>query len=555
MTDKDYFSFTTAAGSITITADVPDPYNNLDAKLELYDSFGVLVASDSPTGSFDASITVTVGAGTYYAVVSSAGVSSSATSTNYGFNVGQYRLVGTVVTNSGETPAAPSGLSGSGTSTSAVQLSWTDNAGNEEGFRIERLVGSTWTQVGSVGANVTWWQETGLSSGTSYSYRVRAYNASGNSAYSNTASVSTQQAAPNAPSNLSALAASSSQINLSWSDNSSNESGFRIERLVNGIWTQVGTVGSNVTTWSETGLTASTTYSYRVCAYNSTGDSSNSNEASATTASPVTVPIAPSNLSANATSSSQISLSWTDASGNESGFRIERLSGGTWVYVTEVGGNVTSWSDSGLNANTTYSYRVYAYNSAGSSDYSNQASALTGSTLTTTIPKAPTNLQASVQSSPRSIVLTWQDNSSNESGFYMERVTNKGKWVRIATLGANVTTYTDYSVQSGNLYKYRVKAFNNMGTSKPSSETQASVTSGGLTVGGATSAGSVDTGWTSSSSKPAAKVLASWLKDTGRGHQQDGDADEDHHDEDEAELNSNVALAFWNHGRFDWQGL
>ena len=90
---------------------------------------------------------------------------------------------------------------------------------------------------------------------------------------------------PAAPSGLSATAASSSSINLAWTDNSGGETGYKIERKtgVGGTYSQVGTVGANLTSYSNTGLSASTTYYYRVRAYNMTGDSTQSNEAEATT--------------------------------------------------------------------------------------------------------------------------------------------------------------------------------------------------------------------------------------------------------------------------------
>src|SRR5206468_8779052 len=85
-------------------------------------------------------------------------------------------------------------------------------------------------------------------------------------------------------------------------------------------------------------------------------------------------------LSASGASSSRIDLRWQDNSGNESGFTIFRSSSatGTWSQIGGVGVNASTYSDSGLNANTTYYYRVSAYNSRGSSTYSNVASATTG---------------------------------------------------------------------------------------------------------------------------------------------------------------------------------
>ncbi|MDQ7054057.1 MAG: fibronectin type III domain-containing protein [candidate division KSB1 bacterium] len=72
---------------------------------------------------------------------------------------------------------------------------------------------------------------------STYTYRVRAFNADGNSGYSNEASATTQSQPnpPAAPSNLTATAVSTSQIDLSWTDNSNNEDGFKIERKDHGI--------------------------------------------------------------------------------------------------------------------------------------------------------------------------------------------------------------------------------------------------------------------------------------------------------------------------------
>src|SRR5437867_1888085 len=91
--------------------------------------------------------------------------------------------------------------------------------------------------------------------------------------------------APSAPSKLTSTAISSNQIRLNWVDNSTNESGFKVERgnSSSGPWTQIATVGAGVVSYSDSGLEASTLYFYRVRAYNSVGDSSYSNIASSTT--------------------------------------------------------------------------------------------------------------------------------------------------------------------------------------------------------------------------------------------------------------------------------
>jgi hypothetical protein len=176
---------------------------------------------------------------------------------------------------------------------------------------------------------------------------------------------------PNPPSNLMARAVLDSKINLSWTDNSVVEGGFKIERWNGGGYSQIAMVGANGATYTDSGLTPSTTYSYRVRAFNSVGDSGYSNESSATTFSP------PSNLVASAASPSRINLSWTDGGSFEDGFKIERWNGGGYSQITTVGANVTTYTDSGLTPLTTYSYRVRAFNGFGDSGYSNESGATT----------------------------------------------------------------------------------------------------------------------------------------------------------------------------------
>jgi len=102
-----------------------------------------------------------------------------------------------------QVPATPSGLVASinpSSPMSSLALSWADNASNETGYSVERSSdGRSFAQIGQAGANVAAWTDTGLNSGTVYYYRVRAFNNSGNSAYSNVGSAQTQSTASSAP--------------------------------------------------------------------------------------------------------------------------------------------------------------------------------------------------------------------------------------------------------------------------------------------------------------------------------------------------------------------
>jgi len=223
-----------------------------------------------------------------------------------------------------------------------------------------------------------------LAASTTYYYRVLASNSGGSSGYSNTANATTAPSAPAAPSGLTATAASSSQINLAWADNATNETSHRVERSTDGTsFTTAATLGANVTTYADTGLATSTTYYYRVLASNSGGSSGYSNTANATTNAAPLVPAAPSGLTATAASSSQINLAWVDNATNETSQRVERSTDGTsFTTAATLGANVTTYADTGLAASTTYYYRVLASNIVGSSGYSNTANATTNAPST-----------------------------------------------------------------------------------------------------------------------------------------------------------------------------
>jgi carboxypeptidase T len=299
-----------------------------------------------------------------------------------------YRVIGKEATYCATTvPTAPANLSTTAVSYSQINLAWTDSD-NETGYKIERCTGegcTDFSQIGQTGANITSFSSSGLTPFTSYTYRVRAYNAIGDSPYSNQASAVTLALppVPTAPTNLTATSISTSQINLAWTDNADNETGFKVERCTGAgcaDFAQIATLGANVSNYINTGLTPSTSYSYRVRATNITGDSSYSNTSSATTQTASTTPAAPTNLVATAFSRSQINLSWTDNANNETGFKIERCKGiscTNFTQIATVGANITTYSSTGLSSNSTYRFRVRAYNSAGNSIYSNIAAATT----------------------------------------------------------------------------------------------------------------------------------------------------------------------------------
>ena len=318
-------------------------------------------------------------------------------------------------------PAAPSGLVATAASSTRINLTWTDNSSNETGFKVERASSATgpFSQIGTASA-ASYSDMSAPVASTSF-YRVSATNTAGTSAPSNVASATTSDNVPAAPSGLVATAASSTRINLTWSDNSSNETGFKVERAssATGTFSQIGTATG--ASFSDTSAPVASTSFYRVSATNTAGASTPSNVASATT--PDNPPAAPASLSASGVSPSQINLAWPDSSSNETGFKIERASAaaGPWTQVAVTGASTTGWSNTGLSASTTWYYRVKASNAAGDSVPSPTASATT-QPAQPILPTAPSNLTASATSSSQ-IALGWTDNASNETGFKLERAT------------------------------------------------------------------------------------------------------------------------------------
>ena len=370
-------------------------------------------------------------------------------------------------------PSAPSGLSATAAGTQ-INLSWTastDNVG-VTGYQLERCQGAGCVNFAQIAAPTgASFADTGLTAGTSYSYRVRATDAASNlSGYSAVAGATTptpDTTAPSAPSGLGASATSGTQINLSWTASTDNVgvSGYRLERCqgagcVN--FAQIATPAG--ASFGDTGLTAGTSYSYRVRAADAAGNLSGySNVASAsTTASDTTPPTAPSGLSAGAAGAGQINLSWTASTDNVgvTGYQLERCQGAGCVNFAQIATPAgANFADMGLTSGTSYSYRVRAADAAGNlGAYSNVASTTTA-VADITPPAAPSGLSASAISGGQ-INLSWTASTDNVgvTGYQLERCQGAGcvNFALIATQAG--ATFSDSGLAASTSYSYRVRA-------------------------------------------------------------------------------------------------
>ncbi len=366
-------------------------------------------------------------------------------------------------------PSAPTSLNatpnvcGSGT----IYLSWPSVTG-AAGYRLSRDGASI-----SDGTGLSH-PDSGLTAGTAHSYSLVAYNTGGDSS-----AVTTSASAPAAcstivipaiPSNLMVDGSPApTSVKLKWTDNSINEDKFNIERKLttaNGYAYTVWTVGTDITSYTDTSAVPGTTYDYRVqaCAGVNCSDYTYLTGIIVPTTAGVAplqtaVPPAPTGFvaSSGACGITSISLSWQASSG-ASEYRVYR--GDYRIYTTTNLGYI----DTSLPYSTTYSYKVYAYNSVGTSSAATASGATPAAcyAATSTIPAAPTSLSLNGTVTATSIPLRWTDNSSNEDKFNIERKLSTSASSAYAFLyqivGANVTTYTDNSVVSGVSYDYRIQA-------------------------------------------------------------------------------------------------
>jgi Fibronectin type III domain len=181
---------------------------------------------------------------------------------------------------------APANLSVVGATNSGgklkINLAWTSGTINQTGFDVERSTdGASFTQIGTTSASATTYSDTKAVAGVIYFYRVAGFNTGGNGNYSNVAVYDQSLAAPTG---LAARALSTSQISLTWKDNSTDETGFTIQRSLDGLsFSSLTTVGANSTSFVDTGLAKNTKYFYRVQSFNNVATSAFSNTTSATT--------------------------------------------------------------------------------------------------------------------------------------------------------------------------------------------------------------------------------------------------------------------------------
>ncbi|OJJ21614.1 hypothetical protein BKI52_13965 [marine bacterium AO1-C] len=418
-------------------------------------------------------------------------------------------------------PTAPSSLNALTLSQSEIQLEWRDNSINESGFEVYRRKvndpASTFALITTLSSNSEFYIDQGLESKTAYAYILLATGTEGNSLPTDTATATTLSNAPASPSDLLVETISGTELQLDWVDNSGNELGFVIYRSVEqfGTYSVIDTVPTNMTVYQDTALTVGTTYYYYVEAFN--GDGASIDRSNIASGIPQNVPLIPSNIQITSLSPTSVEITWTvdnppSTERTANGFKVEVASllgtqgigqsqrrswppetftngrkvarttndGFSNLIFTEIGSvdaATTKFTATGLIANQKYLFRLRSFNDNGNSPYTPDQTIVTNVDTSVPVPNSPTNLKVTSVSQSE-LDLTWQDNSSDELVFKIERKLNSqsdADWLEIAQVIGGTTSFSSTDLLADSTYEYRVRASNQGGDSPYSNISSAKV--------------------------------------------------------------------------------
>ncbi len=328
----------------------------------------------------------------------------------------------------------------------SLKLYWEDNCTFESGYKLERKIsGEEFREIATLDANSTFFLDSDLLYGTTYNYRVIAFTPASESAYSNILSAKTIFPEPTY---LSILVLDDQSLKLSWMDNCTFDTGFKIERKSGkDDFVIIKQLPASADSYLDTELKYGTQYIYRIATITSSNSSDYSSEIIAKTVFPT-----PSYLSSEVLDDRTANIYWEDNCSFETGFEIERRAEDEeFNTLIKLPANSTSYTDKNIKFETTYYYRVQATTVVNGSDFSNIEY------LNTLFPP-PTNLRSEVVSAGK-IKLNWNDNCYFEDGYRIERSQNGSDFKVIKNVNSNITEFMDRDLKYDTNYIYRIQAF------------------------------------------------------------------------------------------------
>ena len=344
----------------------------------------------------------------------------------------------------------------------SLTLAWDKNA-SASGYVVEQYKGGKWTQIAKTSSNATvTYTVNGLKADTTYTFRIKGYVVSGTTEYSGEY---TRLAAKTRIANVGTFKGSTvsdSAVKLDWSKND-KATGYVIEQYKGGKWTVLATTKNNTTlTFTVKGLAEGTAYSFRIKSFRKTGSTTEFSEYTAIKA--ATLLDGVSDFKVTSVTGSWITLEWAK-NDKATGYAIEQYKGGKWTVIATTKNNTTlKFTVKGLKNDTTYSFRIRAYKTAGGSNVYSDYVRIAGKTR---IPNVATFKGSAASAS--AVKLDWSKNDK-ATGYVIEQYKG-GKWTALATTKNNTTlTFTVKGLAKGTTYSFRIKSFRKTGSTIEFSE-------------------------------------------------------------------------------------
>ncbi|WP_167286385.1 fibronectin type III domain-containing protein [Paraflavitalea devenefica] len=355
-----------------------------------------------------------------------------------------------VTTPDTQAPTAPADLTATNLTQTSLTLSWTaatDNVG-VTGYDVYQGI----VKINSTPVTATFYDISGLTTSTTYTFYVQAIDAAGNTSDSGSLTVTTagrpDTEAPTTPANLAASAVTQSSVTLSWDTATDNVGVAGYDIYQDSV--KINTALVTTTTYTVTGLTALNNYAFFVRAVDAAGNASDNSNTVGITTPDTQAPSVPVNVGTSAVTDTSFTLSWTASTDNIGVAGYDVYQNGSKINAVLI--NTTSYDVTGLTQGTTYTYYVRALDAAG--NVSANSSTVTVNTLDTQAPTAPAGL-TSANLLATTVTLNWTASTDN-IGVAGYDVYQNGVRINPATVAA--TTYNVTGLTGSTAYTFYVQA-------------------------------------------------------------------------------------------------